>query len=52
VAAEELRKEYRKLVWRKKRLFSKARTAQLVEMAKRNPKGFGTVSKSRKNGLG
>jgi hypothetical protein len=49
VAAEELRKEYQKLVRRKKGFFSKARTAQL---AKRDPKGFWERFKSKNNGLG
>jgi phosphate uptake regulator len=35
--AEELRKKYRAVIRQKKRIFSKARTAQLLELAKRQP---------------
>ena len=51
-AAEALRKQYRSVVRRKKRLFSKARTAQLVEMAKRDPKRFWKRFKRRKSSVG
>jgi hypothetical protein len=51
-AAEELRKHYRGIVRRKKRLFSKVRTAQLVEMAKRAPKHFWKAYRKRKKQVG
>jgi hypothetical protein len=38
--AEELRKKYRAVIRQKKRMFSKARTAQLLELAKRPPTKF------------
>jgi succinate dehydrogenase/fumarate reductase flavoprotein subunit len=38
--AEELRKKYRAVIWQKKRMFSKTRTAQLLELAKRQPAKF------------
>lgn len=50
--AEALRKEYRNVVRRKKRLFTKARTAQLVEMAKRDPGRFWKRFKKRKARVG
>jgi exonuclease III len=44
--AEELRKKYRVVIWQKKRMFSKARTAQLLELAKRQPaKSWGRFKK-------
>jgi hypothetical protein len=38
--AEELRKKYRALTWQRKRMFSKAPTAQWLELAKRQPAMF------------
>jgi hypothetical protein len=38
--AEELRKKYRAVIRQKKKMFSKARTAQLLELAKRQPAKF------------
>jgi hypothetical protein len=45
--AVEVRKKYRAVIWRKKRMFSKARTAQLSELvAKRQqPKFWGRFKK-------
>lgn len=51
-AAEELRKHYRGIVRRKMRMFSKARTAQLVEMAKRAPQQFWKAYRKRKKRVG
>jgi hypothetical protein len=46
--SEELRKKYhRAIIRRKKRLYSKARTAQLVEIAKRNMSKFWKRLKKR-----
>ncbi len=50
--AEELRKKYRAVTRRKKRLFSKARTAQLVELARRQPAKFWGRFKKRARRIG
>jgi hypothetical protein len=50
--AGELRKRYRAIIRRKKRMFSKARTAQLLELAKRQPARFWGRFKKRLKRVG
>jgi hypothetical protein len=50
--AEELRKKYRAVIRQKKRMFSKAWTALLLELAKRQPAKFWGSFKKRLNRVG